>query len=145
MRDHLRRRWVEDEVCRLALRFGEVEYDERAGSWVMLPRFPLGPRLGRPDCALLIELPPAYPAIPPYGVYVDRDLPLDDHYFPQDGDLNPHAHEGWAWLCLHARRGDSGAWRPGARVPDGDNLLVLLVLVRALLDGAARERSHGDG
>lgn len=138
MSDYLRQRWVEEEACRLALHFGEVEYDECDGSWVMLPHFPLAPGLGRAATALLVELPAAYPAIPPDGVYVDRDLPLDDHYFPQASEFNPYAREGWAWLCLHARRGDKAAWRPGARVGAGDNLLVLLVLARALLDESAR-------
>lgn len=138
MRDHLRWRWIEEEVLMLALRFGEVEYDRPDGRWLMLPRFPLSRRFDRPDCALLVKLPLAYPAVPPFGVYVDRDLPLDEHFFPDAGNLNPHAADGWAWLCLHAREGVRDAWRPGARPTDGDNLLVLLVLVRALLDGAAR-------
>ncbi len=104
----------------------------------MLPRFPLAPGFGRANCALLVELPAAYPAIPPDGVYLDHDLPLDDHYFPYASEFNPYARAGWGWLCLHARRGDIRAWRPGARVAEGDNLLILLVLARALLDETAR-------
>jgi hypothetical protein len=139
MRDLLRLRRVEDEALLLGLHFGEVEYDDQAGSWIMLPRFPLSPRFDRKSCAMLIELPAAYPAVPPFGVFVDCDLTLLDHYFPDAGTLNPHANQGWAWLCLHARRGDIGSWRPSARVIEGDNLLILLVLARALLDEAVRE------
>jgi len=134
MGDYLRRQRIAEEVLLLALHFGEVEFDELAGQWVMLPHFPVSPRLGRVSSALLIKLPGAYPAVAPFGVYVDRDLPLDAHYFPDAGDLNPLAHNGWAWLCLHTPKGASSAWRPGASIADGDNLLTLLILVRALLD-----------
>jgi hypothetical protein len=137
MRDYLRQRWIAEEALILALGFGEIDYDEQDGRWVMLPRFPISRRLGRPSCALLIKLPPAYPAVPPFGVFVDRDLPLDLHYFPESGTLNPHAQHGWAWLCLHAAEHDKRAWRPGVSPQSGDNLLVLLTLVRALLDEAA--------
>jgi hypothetical protein len=138
----LRMQRIAEEVLLLAWHFGEIEYDDQHGRWVMLPRFPLPPRIGRPDCALLIKLPLEYPAVPPHGVFVDRDLPLDQHYFPAGSRFNPHSREGWAWLCLHAKEDDPSAWQPAARAADGDNLLVLLALVRALLD---REMRAGAG
>jgi Prokaryotic E2 family E len=136
--DYLRDRWIEDEVLQLALRFGEIDFDERAKSWIMLPRFPIAPRLGRASCAVLIKLPAAYPSVPPYGVFIDRDLELDDHYYPESGGFNQHADQGWAWLCLHPHAKDTTAWQPGRSVAEGDNLLILLVLVRAMLDEHAR-------
>jgi hypothetical protein len=104
----------------------------------MLPRFPIAARLGRPTCAVLIKLPPAYPSVPPYGVFIDRDLRLGDHYYPEASRYNQHAGDGWAWLCLHPHANDTTAWQPGRSVAEGDNLLVLLMLVRAMLDEQAR-------
>lgn len=137
MRDLPRRQRVEEEVLLLGLHFGEVEYDDQKGSWIMLPRFPLSRRFDRADCAVLIKLPMAYPAIPPFGLFVDSNLPLHSHYFADGGKLNPYADQGWAWLCMHARQGDTRSWRPGPSAAQGDNLLVLLVLARALLDESA--------
>jgi hypothetical protein len=118
-RDHLRERWIIEEVLLLALHFGEVEYDDVAGGWIMLPRFPISPRLGRDNCALLIKLPPTYPSISPHGVFVDRDLNLSGHYFPDADNYNEHADDGWAWLCLHAPGEDPATWQPSAPMSSG--------------------------
>jgi hypothetical protein len=137
-RDTMRDRWVDDEVVQLALYFGEVEFDDQARSWIMVPRFPIASRLGRTDCAVLIKLPPVYPAVPPYGIFVDQDLELLEHYYPEATDYNEYAEAGWAWFCLHPRAKDTTTWQPGRSVAEGDNLLVLLALVRAMLDEQAR-------
>jgi hypothetical protein len=134
MRDHLRQRRIEDEVYLLALQYREVNYDDKHGHWVMIPRFPLPAGLGRLSCALLIEVPQSYPTVPPRGVYLDRDLDIGEHFFADPGHLNHYADKGWAWLCLHEADGQHSSWRPGQHAASGDNLLVMLLLVHAMLD-----------
>jgi hypothetical protein len=130
-----RARRVLQEAVLLARHFGVVDYDDEDGSWLHIAHFGLPVGWDRPSTALLIELPPAYPHVPPDGFYLDRLLRTAlgqsvDHYFENPGAYNRHADRGWAWFCIHLNR---GTWRPRADVAGGDNLLKLTVLIRAIL------------
>lgn len=134
MIDVIRQRRVAEEALLLALHFHDVDFDDRDARWVMIRRFPLPPGLCRPVCALLFALPPAYPSVPPRGVFLDRDLGLPLHFLPERGPSNPYADDGWGWLCLLQDREQQGSWSPRRTITGGDNLLVLATLVRALID-----------
>jgi hypothetical protein len=129
----LRRRRLEAEVAFLEPIYGPIEYDLESWRWLMVLQFPLPPGLQRPYSAVLIDLPRAYPAVAPHGVYLDRDLPLNDHFFAHSIELEEYHQQGWAWLCLHEERHHSSSWHPAAKAADGDNLYSILLLVSAML------------
>lgn len=138
--NRLLRQRLRDEVVLLGLYLGEVNVDEAAHSWIMVPRVPIPRQLGRASCAVLIVIPPAYPHVPPHGVYIDGDLDLPLHYFqgPHDDDF---AIQGWAWLCLHPPGAGASSWRPSRITTDGDNLITIMLLIQAMLTDLASDPS----
>ena len=127
------------EISILSARFQDVNYDDEDFSWVHIPCFDLPLGWNQYHTGLLIELPTAYPDIPPDGFYVDKNLrptngrPMT-HYFEDQGHYNPYAKCGWAWYCIHPSR---TSWRPSAHVLQGDNLLKYIELIRMVLTQAA--------
>jgi hypothetical protein len=132
---HFRVRRVYQEALLLAQEFGVVDYDDEDGRWVHIPHFPLPVGWDRQYTGLLLELPSGYPHIPPDGFFIDRFLRTAaglrvEHYFEERGSYNPHADKGWGWFCIHL---DRRAWQPMSDVYQGDNLLKLAALIRAIL------------
>lgn len=139
---HAQVRRVYEESLLLALQFGTVDYDDKAGSWVRIPYFPLPVGWDRGTTGVLFELPHGYPHVPPDGFYIDRFLRTRygrqiGHYFENRGRFNRYADHGWGWFCIHL---ESGAWHPAAEVARGDNLLKLAALIRAILTRAVSAR-----
>jgi len=127
------------EIAILAVRFGEVNFDELAFSWVHILRFELPNGWNQTTTELLIDLPPAYPEVPPDGFYIEKNLtPLNghslEHYFQHDEYVNRHAHLDWAWYCIHPA---GFSWQPSMDVTRGDNLVKYLELIRLALTEAA--------
>jgi hypothetical protein len=122
------------EARMLAAGYGAANYDDRAFSWIHVPRFRLPEGWNVRESGLLLDLPRQYPSLPPDGFYLLKGLRdargrSPSHYFQDSGSLNPHARRGWAWYCMHARHG----WRATADIVSGHNLLSYLELVRAIL------------
>ena len=130
-----RLRRVYQEVLLLAEQYGVIDYDDEDGDWVHIPYFALPAGWDRQTTGLLIKLPRGYPHVPPDGFHIDRYLRTQDgrrveHYFEEQGGYNPYADRGWGWFCIHLNQ---GRWRPTSDVGQGDNLLRLTALIRAIL------------
>ena len=127
------------EIAILAVRFGEVNFDEQGLEWVHIPVFELPTGWNQASTELLIDLPFTYPEVPPDGFYIEKNLaPLNgnslEHYF-QHHEVNRHDHLDWAWYCIHPAK---FSWQPSADITQGDNLVKYLELIRLALTEAAR-------
>lgn len=127
-------RRVVQEVLMLAQGYGAVNYDDRAFSWVHVPHFRLPGGWNLRETGILMDLPEHYPSLPPDGFYLTKNLRdrygrTPGHYFQEQGTLNPHAHRGWAWFCIHTHMD----WRSTTDIVSGHNLLKYLELIRAIL------------
>ena len=92
--------------------YGSVNWDFEDYRWVHILNFPLPEGWNAPFCDLLLELPSAYPEVPPSKFYLpkglrDRYHRMTGHYFERGGDLNPYSHKNWAYLCLHMKSWNS--------------------------------------
>ncbi len=122
---------LQQEVLALALHYGEVDFDDDEGTWVVVRHFPLPAFLRRAHSGLLFKLDVAYPEIPPYGAYLDRGLRLHAYYHDDTSDL---AAMGWAWFCCHFENG----WRAKPDVWSGDNLMTAAAALSAALTALGR-------
>jgi hypothetical protein len=125
-----------NEVAILAVAYGAVEFDEKAFSWVYIPRFPLPKGWNKRSTELLIELPPTYPWTPPTAFHMDKGLRRYGrsvaHYF-EERDMSRYSRKGWAYFCLHVKECGRGGWNPTDSVIKGDNLLKYTELIRTVL------------
>jgi hypothetical protein len=133
---------IRSEIYMIAPRFAKhegVNWDERNGDWIMVPKYPLPAKWRARWCRLLMIMPGTYPLNPPIGFYLNRNFKLndgmrDDHLigFGHDGaaDLREH---GWYWYCVRVREGAVGGWRPSARYDQPDNLTTVFDTVREVL------------
>src|SRR5512139_1043484 len=65
---------IKAEAQLLAKYFGRVNYSTE-GSWILVYRWPLPPKVFHKDYTpLLIAIPPGYPSVPPNGVYMTNSL-----------------------------------------------------------------------
>ena len=129
---------IVQEVAILAVRFGNINYDEKRFAWIQLPDFELPPGWNQLKTDLLIELPAAYPEVPPDGFFINKNLrPTNgrtlEHYFQDQSQHNRLAHLGWAWYCIHP---DKFIWTPSVSISRGDNLLKYIELIRLVLTEA---------
>ena len=119
--------------------YGRCKWDDLGYSWLYLQRLPLPPgRWNKRYTGLLLEIPDAFPEVPPTHFYVDKDLRdrrgrKPGHYFEE----NAYSSLRWAYFCLHLE----GSWRPAARIEDGDNLVTVIDRIQVGLTGGQR---HGE-
>jgi hypothetical protein len=136
------------EVALAAVRYSRThsaDFDDEAGSWVMIRDFPLPEGYNYETTDILVLLPPNYPQTPPDWFYVDDNLCLADgrrpsHVFYQQTTHDPNARrvnraeekppqmKGWTGCCLHIR-----SWQPAANPVEGHSLLSVCELIRGAL------------
>jgi len=138
MQFHQRR--LLEEIAILAVRFGEINFDDIGFTWVHIPDFELPPGWNQAFTELMIDLPPLYPETPPDGFYIEKNLaPLNgnllEHYFQHDDYVNRYTHQDWAWYCIHPAQ---FSWQPSVDITTGDNLVKYLELIRLALTEAAQ-------
>jgi hypothetical protein len=110
--------------------YHEVDYDYEDYQWVHLSLFPLPSGWNESTTDLLIEIPQAYPQVPPQRFYLKKGLRdqygrMAGHYFEESPSLNPYRAKGWAYLCLHLLE-----WNPAH-----DTLLTVCEVIGAHLAG----------
>ncbi|MFN7017546.1 MAG: E2/UBC family protein [Fimbriimonadales bacterium] len=143
------------EVALAAARYSQTksaDYDDEAGSWVVIKDFPLPPGYNYERTDVLILLPPNYPQTPPDWFYVDDNLRLADgrkpsHVFYNETRFDPNRAsqmidappqmKGWTACCLHIR-----SWRPAANPLEGHSLLSVCELIRGALKRWRGNPSH---
>jgi hypothetical protein len=94
------------------------------GSWLKLSAYALPPGWNRSETEIAIQVPPAYPGVPPYGIYVPAGI-LFNGIRPQNY-TEPASNQppfGGAWGLFSWQVVD-GEWRPAAEAKDGTNLLT---------------------
>jgi len=106
-----------------------LDWDYEDYTWVYIKRFKMPPGWSKSYSQLLIEIPLGYPSIAPSRFYADKKMHdkkgfSASHYFTENTGLNPYAHLGWAWLCIHVLD-----WNPRTDVRRGDNLLTVCKLI----------------
>lgn len=139
---------IQYEVALAAVRFSHThsaDFDDEAGSWVIIKDFPLPPGYNYTTTDILILLPANYPQTPPDWFYVDHNLRLADgrrpnHVFYQSTTHDPNVRrdhqamdappqmKGWTGCCLHIR-----SWKPAANPLDGHSLLSVCALIHGAL------------
>jgi hypothetical protein len=144
-----RLRRIQYEVALAALRYSRThsaDFDDEAGSWVMIKDFPLPEGYNYETTDILVLLPPNYPQTPPDWFYVDDNLRLADgrrpsHVFYQQTTHDPNTRlvnraeekppqmKGWTGCCLHIR-----SWQPAANPVEGHSLLSVCELIRGALE-----------
>jgi hypothetical protein len=125
---------IYEEVLTLSRRFGQVDWDDEAGLWVLIHKLPLPPQYKKRFTACLIELAPTYPETPPSYTHVDPDLDITNSHY-HDAHLKS---KGYKWLCAHLQ-----SWHPADPWPKGDNLITIVASVRQqlnLIKPAGRQR-----
>lgn len=132
--NRLRMKRLKQEVLALAVQYGEVQWDDKTGSWIIIRWFPLPKGLGKPITRLLITLPSGYPIVPPnhYDFYMEKGLHLQHHYYEYG---HKRDNEDWAWFCLEIE-----GWRPSSQIWNGDNLLTLMEMVTVALSALAEQQ-----
>lgn len=119
------------EIRLLMRRFGEVDYEERFFSWLVVRRFPL-PRGFRPrNTNLLLWIPELYPLIPPCSFAVSSELKKEGVDITSLNNLKPYEFFGWAYFQLPLQ---SNSWRPRYNISSNDNLLTLMNQIYEFLD-----------
>lgn len=100
-----------------------------------------GQKFGVSRTDLLFLLPPAYPALPPIGCYLNYRWPTADHHFTLQGHYGAPflGEDGWYWYCVGLGGGFAAAewaqgWRPGTRADNGHNLATLFIAARHALN-----------
>jgi hypothetical protein len=117
------------ERRKIELNLVEKQYGElRVGSdfsWFIVNAWKLPTGWNKSTTALLVIIPPGYPATPPDNFYTDQDLRPASGGEPGNasGALD---HDGarWRQFSYHVEAGD---WRPGADPLKGHNLLTFLI------------------
>ena len=140
-RSQLSKAVLTDQVHHIAANLFKhgVEFDEKNGDWLVIPRYRL-PRLwNNEETPLLIVFPTDYPEIPPVGFYLRADLGTspNGHFFEaayHDAYKEP-INQGWKWYCSFVK---PGSWRPAAirQLGDwrhGDNLWTYFHLISEVL------------
>jgi hypothetical protein len=64
------------ELAGLRKAFEGLDYRD-AGQWVLLPGYPLTPGWSDTTSPIAFQVPPGFPAAPPYGFYVPATLRFD--------------------------------------------------------------------
>lgn len=110
-----------EEIALLKKRFADLVAQDNG--WVFIPRYPCPADWGRSEIPVPFLVPAGYPGTPPYAFYVPSGMRFkgappancQDPASPQ-----PPFPGQWAVLSWAP---DAGAWRPGATVVSGSNLL----------------------
>jgi len=110
-----------EEIALLKKRFTDLVAHE--SGWVYLPRYPCPPQWGKTDTPIVFLIPPGYPGTPPYAFYVPSGMRYNGQ--PANNCQDPAPQQPpfpgpWAVLSWAP---DAGAWRPGANVASGSNLM----------------------
>lgn len=113
---------TEAEIHLLSTHFGDICYDEKDPSVVLILHFDLPTGYNRKDCEVVIDLGPRYPELPPQDFYLSRGLAkrgrVSSHYFNRFDGKN-YCEQGYAWYSFHVKK-----WRPNPHsMLGGDNLL----------------------
>jgi hypothetical protein len=123
--------YIKAQAASIAEVFGDrygfpVQLDRKL-SLLFLPRFPLPPRWGERETPLLIEIPAAYPDIPPNGFFLSARC-NGPHVFSRvlHGGTTNFQHLGWNWFCVSCDRG----WRAGPSPLEPCNLWTFLRVVQ---------------
>jgi len=131
---------LETEALYLAQRYGSVNYDAQAGTWLYIERFPVGPGWDRTHVALLLDVPhgtPGYPQVSPTWFWTDRNLktregkPINHFFISASSHANPrYLEKGWGHFCVHVK-----SWHPasGKNLLRGDSFLTYIELIRVIL------------
>lgn len=128
---------IERELALLRERYPELEY-RAEGRWVRIPAYPLPPGWNRETTDVALQIPPAYPGTPPYGIYVPAGLTINgqrpDNY-TEPAQTQPPFGGSWgifSWTTV------DGQWRATAE-PDP----VRGYSLRAWVDGFANRFGEG--
>lgn len=130
------------EAALAAVRYSathSAQYDDEAGSWVIIKDFPLPEGYNYTHTDVLILLPKNYPQTPPDWFYVDDELLLEngdepDHMFYDDTSVDPNLEVvedtmpqlcGWTGCCLHIYE-----WKPAVDPLQGHSLLSVCELIK---------------
>lgn len=146
LRDELSRKIITEQVYDVAENWYPqgVDFDETNCDWVIFPNYELPENwhhVARTS-PMMIVFPTAYPALPPVGFYLHKDLGHSPNGHLYAGAYHQACklpiERGWHWYCVFVNR---GAWRPGkVRLPmdwkNGDNLYTYLMLCREALASA---------
>jgi hypothetical protein len=115
---------VVEELEPLRARFPDVQVGEQL-NWFLIPSFPLpADRFEQLETPVLVVIPPGYPNTGPDNFFVRQDLRLKGGAAPAAFNPNSNSSSGpapipgaWGWFSWHPQ-----AWRPSARIDQGDNL-----------------------
>jgi len=123
---------IERELAMLRQRHADLEYREE-GRWVRIPRYPLPPGWNRETTDVAFPIPPAFPGVPPYGIYVPAGLTFNgnrpDNYTEPASTQPPF---GGVWGIFSWTTFD-GQWRATAE-PDPIRGYTLLAWVNGFAD-----------
>jgi hypothetical protein len=117
---------VTEELDVLRTRFPDLQYVE-SGQWILIPRYSFPPGWTAASPEIATQLPPPYPATPPYGIYVHSGIRFRGatpaNYAEPASNQPPF---GGSWGVFSWSPAD-GEWRPAADVGRGSNLLNWIV------------------
>jgi hypothetical protein len=119
-----------------------VDFDEKNCDWIIFPRYELPKNWHHiaKVTPLMIVFPSAYPAVPPVGFYLHKNLKEspDGHLFQKayHQACQLPVKKGWQWYCVYVNK---GAWQPcpvkrSMDWKNGDNLYTYLMLCREALE-----------
>jgi len=115
----------------LSKRFKAVSVSPMLRS-VLIQDFELPKGWNRRVSRLLIELPMAYPRIPPMKFFIDKGLlrhgQQPAHYY-ETLLGNFGLRRGYAWICMQS----IASWRPSVNILEGDNLITICNIVYQFL------------
>lgn len=120
-----RKQRIAIEIATLALHYGEIEFDDEDGTWVLIRSFPLPHGIEPGFTPLLITLPIVYPMLPPSRFFISPGLPIKDHYY----EANALRDKNYAWYCLHLENG----WNESSDIWSGDNLMTVTAAISTSL------------
>lgn len=115
----------------------DVKFDDEAGTWLYVSRFPTAPGWNMAEVEILLVVPLGYPAVAPEHFWTDKRLRTYEgrtvaHFFGEGTSENPeYLRKGWAKFCIHIR-----SWIPssGKNLKAGDSLLTMLELISVVFN-----------
>jgi hypothetical protein len=132
-----------------AKQYGNVTFDEEAGTWVRIPNFPIGEQWYKLHIEILIDIPthsPCYPLLHPDGFWTEKALRTRDgkkirNFFPKDSHPT-FREENWGKFSFHVK-----SWNPVtnplAPFTRGDSLISYLNAIAALFQESPHIKEEG--
>jgi len=113
---------LQEEIELLRRHFPGLEFIDEGG-WVRIPAFKRPAGWTPPESDVAFQVPPAFPATPPYGFYVPTGPSFNGtapSNYAEPADPRPPFAGSWGKFSWQPEGGD---WQPKATVGGGSNLL----------------------